>query len=385
MRRPRAAEAICASSLLLVVYTFAGYPAIMALLARLRPRPVRADRAATPRVSVVVVAHNEQDLIEQKLRDTLHLDYPSDRLEVVAVCDGSDDETAARAARVEGVTVLYESPRRGKLAAMNRAFDATCGDVVVFSDANNRYSANALRELVAPLADPDVGVVTGRKVIDDGSGRALDRAEGLYWRYESRIKVWESRVGSVSAGVGEILAFRRAAYQRAPPGMLTEDLVQVMLAAAAGWRVIYVPEAVSLERASTTTEDEAVRRARLMAGAWQASWKVLPRLALRRPGMGWQVASHKMARLLVPWALLTIAGSTLRLVRSARWARWLLTAQCLFYAGALAGAVRERGGRRNRWLYLPYYFCRMNLAGLSGTLKVLSADTSGIWERVPRG
>jgi len=385
VRRPRPAEAICASSMLLVVYTFAGYPAIIALLARLRPRPVRADPAVIPRVTVIVVAHNEQDLIEQKLRDTLRLDYPSERLEVVAVCDGSDDQTAARAARVEGVTVLHEAPRQGKLAAMNRAFDATGGDVVVFSDANNRYSANALRELVAPLADPTVGVVTGRKAIDDGSGRALDRAEGLYWRYESKIKAWESTVGSVSAGVGEMLAFRREAYQRPAAGMLAEDLVQVMLAAADGWRVVYVHDAVSLERASTTTADEAVRRARLMAGAWQATWKVLPRLARNRPALAWQLASHKAARLLVPWALVTIAASTLRLVPAVRWARWLMLAQGAFYGAALAGAALERGGRPNRWLYPPHYFCRMNLAGLSSAWKVLSENEAGVWERVPRG
>ncbi|MDP8968672.1 MAG: glycosyltransferase family 2 protein [Actinomycetota bacterium] len=385
MRRPRAAEAVCAGSALLVVYTFVGYPAIIALLARMRPRPVRTDPAATPRVTVIVVAHNEQDLIEGKLRDTLRLDYPPHRLEVVAVCDGSDDDTAARAARVEGVTVLYEPERRGKLAAMNRAFDATDGDVVVFSDANNRYSANTLRELVAPLADPAVGVVTGRKGIDDGSGRPLDQAEGLYWRYESKIKAWESTFGSVSAAVGEMLAFRRQAYQRPAPGMLTEDLAQVMLAAAEGWRVIYAPDAISLERASTTIDDEAIRRARLMAGAWQATWKVLPRLARRRPVLAWQLASHKVTRPVVPWALLAIAVSTLRLAPRSRWARWIGAAQAAFYAVALAGRRCERSGRRNRWLYLPYYFCRMNLAAVTGTWMFLAEDTGGVWERVPRG
>lgn len=384
MRRRRGAELVCAGSALLVGYTFAGYPALIALLARLRPRPVRADPAATPRVSVIVVAHNEQDLIEQKLRDTLRLDYPADRLEVIAVCDGSDDATAARAAGVEGVTVLFQTERRGKLAAMNRAFDASGGDVVVFSDANNRYSANALRALVAPLADPAVGVATGRKGIDDGSGRPLDRAEGLYWRYESKIKAWESATGSVSAAVGEMLAFRREAYQRPQAGTLTEDLAQVMLAAARGWRVVYVPEAVSLERASTTTGDEAVRRARLVAGAWQAIWAVLPALAVRRPLLAWQLASHKLTRPLVPWALVALATSSLRLARSTRWARGLALAQAVFYAAALAGGGLERRGRRNRWLYLPYYFCRMNIASLDGTRKFLFEDSGGLWERVPR-
>lgn len=383
-RRP-AAQAVCAGASVLVAYTFAGYPAIMALLARLRPRPVRSDPGSTPPVTVIVVAHNEQDLIEAKLRDTLRLDYPADRLEVVAVCDGSDDETAERAARVPGVRVLHEPERRGKLAAMNRAFDATGGEVVVFSDANNRYSANALRELVAPLADPAVGVVTGRKGIDDGSGRQLDRAEGLYWRYESKIKTWESTVGSVSAAVGEMLAFRREAYRRPEPGMLTEDFAQVMLAAAEGWRIVYVPEALSLEAASTTIGDEAVRRARIVAGTWQATWKVLPRLARRRPALAWQVASHKATRPMIPWALLAIAASSLRLLRCVRWARWIAAAQALFYAAALAGWRRERRGRRNRLLYLPYYFCRMNLAALKGLRTVLFENTGGIWERVPRG
>jgi len=382
----RAATAICAGSSLLVGYTFAGYPALIALLARIRPRPVQADPGHEPRVTVIVVAHNEQELIEHKLRDTLALDYPADRLDVVVVCDGSDDETVSRASRVAGVTVLHEPERRGKLDAMNRAFDATDGEVVVFSDANNRYSANTLRELVAPLADPAVGVVTGRKGIDDGSGRPLDQAEGLYWRYESKIKTWESTVGSVSAGVGEMLAFRREAYQRPAPGMLTEDFVQILLAAAEGWRVVYAPAAISLERASTTIEDEAVRRSRLMTGAWQATWSVLPRLALRRPGLAWQVASHKTSRLMVPWALLAIAASTLSLVRTERWARRLGAAQCGFYASALAGRACERAGRRNRWLYLPYYFCRMNVAALDGLRKfLLEEDTGGVWERVPRG
>ena len=384
MRRRPIAEGVCAGSALLVVYTFVGYPAIMALLARVRPRPVRADRDSTPRVTVIVVAHNEQDVIEAKLRDTLRLDYPPERLDVVAVCDGSDDETALRAARVGGVTVLHEPQRRGKLAAMNRAFDATDGDVVVFSDANNRYSVNALRELVAPFADPAVGAVTGRKGIDDGSGRPLDRAEGLYWRYESQIKTWESAVGSVAAAVGEMLAFRREAYQR-PVGMHNEDFAQVMLAAAAGWRVVYVPGAVSLERASKTIEDEAVRRSRLIAGAWQATWRVLPGLARRRPALAWQVASHKATRPLVPWALLAIAASTLRRAPSARWARWMGATQCGLYGSALIGWRRERSGRRNRWFYLPYYFCRMNLAALDGLRKVLLEDTQGIWQHVPRG
>lgn len=384
-RRHRLAIATIAGSSTVIAYTFAGYPAIMALTARLRPRPVLADAAYEPHVTVIIAAHNEQDVIADKLADTLALDYPRELLTVVVVSDGSDDATPERARAVPGVTVLHEPQRRGKLVAMNRAFDATGGDVVVFSDANNRYSATALRELVAPLADPSVGVVTGRKAIDDGSGRPLDQAEGLYWRYESQLKTWESASGSVVAAAGEIIAFRRAAYQRPRAGMLTEDFVQVMLAADAGWRVVYAPDAVSLERASQTIEDEAVRRARLVTGRWQALVHVLPRLALRQPRLAWQVASHKAARPLIPWMLIALATATARLAPHRRWARALGAAQAAFYLTALAGRRDQQRGRRNRWTYLPYYFCRMNFAALAGLRSFLRADGGGLWQRVERG
>lgn len=384
-RLNRLATATVAGSSVVVAYTFAGYPAIMALAARLRPRPVLTDAAYEPYVTVIIAAHNEQDVIAGKLADTLALDYPPERLTVVVVSDGSDDATPERARAVPGVTVLHEPQRRGKLVAMNRAFDATGGDVVVFSDANNRYSATALRELVAPLADPSVGVVTGRKAIDDGSGRPLDRAEGLYWRYESQLKSWESATGSVVAAAGEIMAFRRAAYQRPRGGMLTEDFVQVMLAAQAGWRVVYAPDAVSLERASHTIEDEAVRRERLVTGRWQALVHVLPRLALSRPRLAWQVASHKATRPLIPWMLSALAAATATLAPHRRWARALGAAQAAFYLTALAGRRDERRGRSNRWTYLPYYFCRMNVAALAGLRAFLRADRGGLWQRVARG
>jgi biofilm PGA synthesis N-glycosyltransferase PgaC len=379
------ATAVFACSASVVAYTFAGYPALIGMAARLRPRPVRADPAHAPRVTVIIAAHNEQDVIEDKLANTLGLDYPPELLEIVVVSDGSDDATPERARAVPGVTVLHEPQRRGKLAAVSRAFDATGGDVVVFSDANNRYSRTALRELVAPFADPEVGVVTGRKAIDDGDGRALDRAEGLYWRYESQIKAWESAAGSVTAGAGEIVAFRRSAYRSPPDGTINEDLVGVMLAAEAGWRVVYAPAAVSLERASRTIEDEAARRTRVVAGRWQATWQLLPRLALRRPRLAWQLASHKAARPLVPWALAALAASTAALAPRARWARRFGAAQGAFYAAAAAGWRNERRGRRSRWTYLPYYFCRMNLTALAGLRDALASGGGELWERVPRG
>jgi cellulose synthase/poly-beta-1,6-N-acetylglucosamine synthase-like glycosyltransferase len=372
-------------SVALVLYTFIGYPAVVAALARLRPRPVRTRPGFEPDVSLVIVAYNEEDVIGEKLANTRSLDYPRERLEVVVVADGSDDRTPELAREVEGTRVLFEPERRGKLAAMNRAFEAARGDVLVFSDANNRYSVNALRALVAPFADPSVGVVTGRKAIDDGQGRPLDRAEGLYWRYESKVKEWESAVGSVTGVAGEALAFRREAYRSPRPGTMNDDFVQAFLAALDGWRVVYAPEAVSLERASATLADEATRRSRLVTGRWQALRELLP-LALRRnPRLAWQVVSHKGLRPLVPFAMLGAAVSNVSLARDRRWARALLGLQAGFYAAALAGWETDRRGRRNRWLYLPYYFCRMNAATLDGIRNFVARRHEAVWAKVRRG
>jgi biofilm PGA synthesis N-glycosyltransferase PgaC len=378
-------EAVFAGAVALIAYTFAGYPALVAALARMRPRPARADRRLEPHVSLIVVAHNEQAVIAERLRNCLELDYPRERLQLIVVADGSDDQTAAIARGFADVHVLHQPERRGKLHAMNRAAALAGGEVLVFSDANNRYGHDALRELVAPFADPAVGVVTGRKAIDDGSGRPLDQAEGLYWRYESRLKEWESASGSVTAVAGEIIAFRREAFPDAPAGTVVDDFAQAMLAAAAGWRIVYAPGALSLEVASATLGDEATRRARIVSGRGQALVRLLPLVARRNPRYAFQVVSHKGLRPLVPWAIVAAAVSSGSVARQRRWARAAVAAQAAFYGAAAAGLVAERNGRRTRLLYLPYWFCRMNLATLTGLANFLRGRDDSLWVRVRRG
>jgi poly-beta-1,6-N-acetyl-D-glucosamine synthase len=377
-------KAVFAAAVGLVAYAFAGYPALAAALARFRPRPVRADPHIEPRVSLIVVAHNEEAVIADRLRNCRELDYARERLELIVAADGSDDRTAEIARSFAGVKVMHEPARRGKLHAMNRAAAAASGDVLVFSDANNSYAREALRELVAPFADCAVGVVSGRKAIDDGTGRALDQAEGLYWRYESRLKEWESRSGSVTAVAGEIIAFRREAYPQVPAGTIVDDFAQAMLAAAAGWRVVYAPAALSLEVASATIGDEATRRARIVSGRGQALARFLPLVARRNPRLAFQVVSHKGLRPLVPWALMA-AGVSSAAARQRLWGRAALTAQCAFYAAATAGLVSERSGRRSRLLYLPYWFCRMNVATLAGVADLARGRHDAVWVRVRRG
>jgi len=180
----------------LVTYTYAGYPLILALASRLR-RP-RVWPEHTPSLTLIIAAYDEAAVIEAKLRDTLALDYPADRLQVIVAADGSTDATAAIAASfAPRVELVHRPARAGKMAAINRAMEQARGEVVVFSDANNRYLPDALREMARPFADPAVGAVTGRKTVAAEDG--LGYSEGLYWRYESKIRSWETRLAMGTA------------------------------------------------------------------------------------------------------------------------------------------------------------------------------------------
>jgi cellulose synthase/poly-beta-1,6-N-acetylglucosamine synthase-like glycosyltransferase len=384
-RHRRLAAGVFAASVGVVVYTFVGYPAILAAWARLRPRPVRSDPSHRPRISVIIAAYNEEDEIAGRIENVQADGYPADRLEVIVACDGSDDRTMARAARFEGVRILHQPERAGKLAAITRAAAEATGEILVFTDANNRFVRGTLAALIAPFADHEVGVVAGRKAIDDDSGRAIDRVESGYWKYEAKIKTWESLVGSTIGAAGEIIAFRRDAFIVPKRRIITEDLVQAILAAADGWRVVYAPDAVSLERASATVEDEATRRARLVTGRFQALALLLPRLVIARPRLAWQFVSHKGLRPFVPSALLLMAVLNPPLARHRRWTGLALLGQVAFYSAAAGGWAAERSGRRVRALFVPYYFCRMNMAALKGTRDFLTGRADVAWEKVRRG
>lgn len=370
----------------LIVYVFFGYPAIIALWARLRPRPLRGQPGHTPTVSLIIAAFNEEQVIADKIANCLALDYPADKLELIVAADGSSDRTAEIAAAASPrVKVLHTPERRGKMAAMNRAAAAATGEILVFSDANNYYPPQTIRAVVAPFADHSVGLTTGRKQIADEHGRPLDKAEGLYWRYERRILTWESRAGSVTAACGEILAVRRSAFRPIPSVQtVNDDFVLALHTAIDGWRLAYAPEAISLEPASASLRDEARRRSRIVTGRLLALWKLLPRLARRNPQLAWQVISHKGLRPAVPLAMIVAALSSLLLAPSSALMAALAGLQALFYGAALLGWAAERAGWRNKLLYIPYYFCRVNLAQLTGIGGLSRWREAVIYQKVER-
>jgi cellulose synthase/poly-beta-1,6-N-acetylglucosamine synthase-like glycosyltransferase len=272
-----------------LIWTHVGYPLGARLLSQVRARPVRLDELALPSVSVVIAAYNEEAVIERRIENLRHLDYPAGRFEIVVTSDASTDATEALA-EAAGVRVI-RNPRGGKVAAQNNAVQQTGSDIVAFSDANCTWAPDALRKLVRNFADHDVAYVCGRLNITNSEGR---NKEGVYWRYELALRADESRIDSVTGGNGSIYALRRVDYVEVDP-RFGHDLALPYLMVQRGRRAVYEPEALAYEKATPTNEDEYRRKVRMFEHCWAivVEGKMLRRL---RPLYFVEIVSHRHLR-----------------------------------------------------------------------------------------
>lgn len=399
-----------------VGYVLLGYPALLWVAVRVRRGLLRRERrdsdaaptdhpgatptpsaAWLPTVTVLIAAYDEADSIEAKLEDTVALDYPPGRLQILVVADGSSDDTPALARafattyagrtpedRRVRIDVLHEAARRGKTAAIVRAMPFARGEVVVFSDANNGLSKDALRHLVAPFVDATVGIVGGAKTIQAGDG-PLGASEGAYWRYEDALKRMESELGSTVAVAGEILALRRAYYRPPPSTVINDDFWLAADVLSRGYRVLYAPEARSVERVAPTQADEVARRSRIVAGRYQAVRSTASRVPLRRTGIWWRYLSHKFARPLLPFAMLaTLSGSVAWALGGTFAARAALGAQLLVYALAVVGPRPALPAPLRRVAGMASYLVASNWAAVVGLTSFARGRQTSVWQRVER-
>lgn len=384
-------------SILFIAYVYAGYPLLVALLARLRRRTERYE-AITPKVSILIAAYNEQDVIAVKLENTLALDYPADCMQIVVAVDGSDDRTAeiVQSFADRGVELSYDVRRRGKTVAINRAVPRLKHGIVVFSDANNMYARDALKELVKPFSDPQIGGVTGSKNIVDNTD-AHARADGMYWKYESFIKSNETRLGSCTGVAGEILAIRRSLYQAPPSHVINDDFFIGMAVLRQGYRLVYAPQARSVEHSSLTEQDEAVRRSRIVAGRYQAMLMAGSILPWRNPVLVWQIFSHKFMRPLVPLVMILAFIATLGACiwpPSGTPAGWLYLAwpyNFIFLGGeilvallAFFGSSLKEMGVLGKLLYVPTFLVNSNMAAILGLYSFFTGRQTSLWKRARR-
>ena len=358
----------------LLAYTHAGYGGVLAVLARRRgatPGSPARSGAALPTVSVIVAAYAEEGVIADRVANLRGLDYPLAALEVIVVCDGSPDATAARA-RQAGADVVLELPRGGKVRAQDTAVAGARSKVVAFSDANVSWERDALRELVAPFADPRVGYVCGqvRFVNDAGTNQ-----EGLYWRYEMWLRGLESRVRSVTGGNGAIYATRRESYI-VVDAIMGHDLSFPFTMVKRGWRAVYAPAARASEKMVPTIEGEFARKRRMMSHGWPIMIRggmLSPRGY--DPVYALMIVSHRVLRYGSPALHVIALGASLALLRDGPVYVIALVLQAVLLAAALAAPVLPA-----RPLLVARYYVLTTASLAAGLWDWLAHGTHVGWE-----
>jgi biofilm PGA synthesis N-glycosyltransferase PgaC len=368
---------------LLLAYTYLGYPVLVGVLVRLRTVLPRR-RGGVPTVSLVVIAYNEAPRIERRIENLLALEYPRDHLEILLASDGSTDGTAerARAYVAEGVTVIAFETHRGKPAVLNDVLPKARGEVVVLADARQRFDAGVLRALVAAFADPRVGAVSGELILsgDAERGAAVPEGVGFYWRYEKFIRRNESRLGSTVGATGAIYAIRRALFESIPEDTILDDVLIPMRIVRRGYRVLFEPAARAYDRPAATASEEVKRKVRTIAGNFQLFARHPWLLDPFRNRLWLQTMSHKMLRLLSP--LLLAAAFAANLLLLDHWLfRCTLAGQVAFYAAALAGCLLRNRTRHMPFLSVPYVFCLLNWVTVVAFLRFARGSQRPTWSK----
>jgi cellulose synthase/poly-beta-1,6-N-acetylglucosamine synthase-like glycosyltransferase len=379
----------------LIVWTQIGYALVISALARLLtpasgasvdrhartaiPPNRRAEGASSaaargeeqPFVSLIVAAHDEQEVIGAKVENALQLDYPRELLEVVVACDGCVDATALRA-REAGADVVLDLPRRGKIAAQDAAVEGARGEVVAFSDANALWEPDALRELVGVFADPRVGYACGRvRFTQSADGASATNQEGLYWRYEMALRARESRLRSITAGNGAIYATRRGSYIVVDP-IMGHDLSFPFNMVKRGWRAVEVPSARAVEKMVPSVEGEWRRKRRMMSHTWPIVLRggmLSPRGY--PPAYALMIVSHRLLRYLTPFlhaAAFAANAALVALDAGTLYTMTLALQLLLLVAAALAGRIRARP-----FLIVRYY------------VLTTASPAAGLWDWLRHG
>ncbi len=343
------------------VYVYIGYPILLwGLRAILRASPRR--QPVEPSVSLLVAAYNEAAVIANKIRNSLALDYPADKLEIVIASDGSKDATAEIVRSFSGgetggrVRLLNYEKNRGKMAVLNDAVGELRGDIVAFSDASSMLAPDSVRVLVQSFSDPRIGAASGVYRLLKKDQAHLGAQEDLYWKYETFLKVQEAKLGAFTGAHGSLYAIRRALYPFPPVATINDDFTIPMRILERGYRVAYEPAAVAYEEAHEM--EGFSRRVRITAGNIEQLREIKSLIWPPRPFVLFCLLSHKTGRLLVPLFMLAALAANIALRQQFPY-NWLLLGQALFYGLAILGAMVSL---KPKVLRLPYYFCMINSA-----------------------
>jgi len=368
-------------SLAILIYIYLGYPMVVYTASLIRKGGV-SKGMYQPHVTILISAYNEEKYIGATIENKLLLNYPRDKIEIIVISDGSDDTTddIVRSYSERGVRLVRQEPRKGKTSALNMAVSMAHGEILVFSDANSIYDLDALRNLMENFADPSVGYATGKMVYINPDGTAIGDGCSAYMNYENMLRNLETRVGSIVGVDGGIDAVRKFLYLNMKVDQLP-DFVLPLMVVEQGYKVVYESRALLKEEALKRSDDEYRMRVRVSLRALWVLWDMRRFLNPAHYGLfSFQLLSHKVLRYLgVVFMIGSYVFNTLILTRSRfLWIPFLL--QSLFYGAAITGYALEKKGVKLNVLYIPYYFCLINIAAGHALIKFFRCEKRVLWE-----
>ena len=383
--------------LFIVFYTYIGYGMllyVMVLIKRLfcktSQAPILPDDDQLPDVTLMICAYNEEDIIREKMENIRQIDYPADKFCVMWVTDGSNDGSNDLLKQYPEVTLVYSPERKGKAMAMQHGLKVNKAEYVVFTDANTMLNAKAIREIVRQFMKPNVSCVSGEKrVAARTNDQIAAEGEGLYWKYESTLKQWDSDLYSAMGAAGELFAVKMSDYREAPTNALLDDFMMSMLIVKDGHRIAYTSEAYAMEYGSANMYEESKRKRRIAAGGLQSIWWLRSLMnPLKYPVVSFLFISHRVLRWsITPFTMLALIPLNIALVALNAGVIYTVIGilQLIFYAAAALGWLQTKTGRHGGLLYVPYYFLFMNVNVFRGISYLRSHSTSGTWEKAKRG
>lgn len=376
-----------------IVYTYLGYGLVLYLMVRIKRLFIKRvipelSENELPEITLLVAAYNEYDYVDEKMQNTLAMNYPAQKLHLMWVTDGSDDGTPELIReRYPQVEVQHQPERRGKIAAMNRAVKFVKTPIIVFSDANTVIGTDSLRRIAALFSKPDVGCVSGEKrILNEEKAAASSAGEGIYWRYESTLKRWDAELYSAVGAAGELFAVRTELFNEVEPDTLLDDFIISLRIAMKGYRIEYDPDAYAAEWASASIAEELKRKIRIAAGGIQSVVRLYPLLNIFKYGiLSFQYISHRVLRWAVTPFLLPLALIiNILLAPDSILYSIMLILQGLFYLGGFVGQQLEHRKLKVKIFFIPYYFLFMNYAVFLGFFRYLRNQQSVNWERARR-
>jgi poly-beta-1,6-N-acetyl-D-glucosamine synthase len=377
--------------LTVIGYTYVGYGFVIYILSRIKGQsthPALQEDNLLPEVTILIAAYNEEQFIEDKIKNTEALDYPKEKLSIFIVTDGSSDNTPALVKKSHAVKLFHEPQRKGKIHAVNRVMKMVKTPFVIFCDANTLLNRDAVKKIVRHYQDESVGGVAGEKrIFKKSEDNASGSGEGLYWKYESFLKKKDSEVYSVVGAAGELFSIRTALYEDPDENMIIEDFYMSLKIAERGYRFIYEPEAYAIETASVSVEEEWKRKVRICAGAFQAMGKLKSLLNPFRHGiLSFQYISHRVLRwTLAPLFLpLVLVSNVWLALQGSLFYSGIFIGQLFFYGFAALGYINRNKQVSLKGFFVPYYFLMMNLSVYAGFRRFRMGRQSVLWERAQR-